>query len=206
LLWSLLSFGGLFVFLGSSQSGLHIHSFSLAQDLLKMQIIEQFRGLAEAEKMIMADSIHQFRELFGHSISVGTICSGCEVFSHAQALTHAVWESFLGIKVSSQLEWIIEIDEWRRNFILEHFSPKRMFDNVVTLAQETNWTGHEYLSGEQSRVTRTHMIVAGFECDSVCGLNRHQADNRDCVALNQGKTGKTAAVFLLEYQSVISLI
>jgi site-specific DNA-cytosine methylase len=165
--------------------------------MLEKSVHQQLKNLDEGEKTCMSNNLLSFLSTFGPVMMLGSMFSGCEVFSHAQAVCRALWGSLLSVSVPCSLEWIIEKDEWRRKFIFEHFHPKRMFEDVVAMAQQSEWEGRELISKTFQRITRVHGLVAGFECDSVCLLNMHSSSNQNCVADNSSKTGTTCMSTLM---------
>ena len=53
-------------------------------------------------------------------------------------------------------------------------------------------SGFDYVSQTRAAVPYCDLAAAGFECDSVSGLNVNAKQNRYCVSTQQDKTGTTA--------------
>ena len=53
-------------------------------------------------------------------------------------------------------------------------------------------SGFDYISQTRAAVPYCDLAAAGFECDSVSGLNVNAKQNRDCVSTSSDNTGTTA--------------
>ena len=126
---------------------------------------------------------------------VGTFFSGCEVFSCVLEALGDLWQTRLGESLPMALQFVVEKDQWKRDFIQTVSDPAQVFENVVALA-ENGWRGVNEKSGEAEDIKDCHVLAAGFECDSVSRLNAASSQFRDCVRCAQGRTGTTAAATL----------
>ena len=66
---------------------------------------------------------------------------------------------------------------------------------MVELAKNS-WSGLEYKSGKETKVPSVHILVAGFECDSVSSLSKDRKNTKYCMELGVEKTGRTGRATL----------
>ncbi len=132
----------------------------------------------------------------GHEcwVAYGTMFSGMEVFSYAMSCLLKVWARITGVVPELSLEWVVEKDTWKTDFIIEKFKPKQCFQDVLEVA-ESKWRGHDRISGELTSLNRNvRGCAGGFDCDTVSTANTKRKDMNaaDCIKNQTGKTGTTA--------------
>ena len=126
-------------------------------------LTQSWQNLDVGEHCKMMNSVSTCTKLFP-TLTYGTLFSGCEVFSHAVNVVVGMWHSWTGVVVQTELEFIVEHDEWKREFARSHFSVKRAFGDAVQLANN-NFKGTDYVSGGEADVPKVVMCISSFECD-----------------------------------------
>lgn len=126
---------------------------------------------------------------------IGSLCSGSDIAFLAIRDIFAYYKSRHDMQVSPpEHTYSCENVEFKQAWILKHFTPKFLFNNLLTLAKDS--AGFDLVSEEEQRLTAVDGLIAGFECDSISGLNADAANNRDAVVTGDGKTGSTAKATL----------
>ncbi len=134
-------------------------------------------------------------------VPYGTVYSGMEIFSYVMDCMFKCWKRITGIQLEGSLEWCIEQDGWKQDWIQSTFNPKQLFGDIFELRAD-DWNGFDRIANSKQQLFQwVRAFAAGFECDSVAAYNRNATKNRNCVEANEGKTGTTAhGVFdLLHY-------
>ncbi len=126
------------------------------------------------------------------TIHVGTGCSGSEVLMHVLSTLHDFWYRKLGLDAQTKHLFAVEIVEWKRQWIMQHFSPEVIFEDISAFLTDSQLL-KDTVSGNIVPVPTVDLWVCGFECDSVSALNIHAAENRRSISRGTGKTGQTAA-------------
>ncbi len=66
----------------------------------------------------------------GGTVGVATGCSGSDLVFHILDKLKAFWVTTLGIEVHIQHLFSCEKEAWKREWILEHWRPQRMFGDI----------------------------------------------------------------------------
>ena len=114
-------------------------------------------------------------------ITLGTCCSGTDVCSFA------VNEVMLALGGAMEHEFSCEMHETKQRFIRRFHAPKKMFQDVTTLAHMSL----DVISMSQRVVPSVDVVIAGFSCKDVSILNKHSARNKGCVLEGSLRTGGT---------------
>ena len=136
-------------------------------------------------------------------VPYGTVYSGMEIFSYVMDCMFKCWKRITGIQLEGSLEWCIEQDGWKQDWIQSTFNPKQLFGDIFELRAD-DWNGFDRIANSKQQLFQwVRAFAAGFECDSVAAYDWNATKNRNCVEANEGKTGTTAhGVFdLLHYLS-----
>ena len=127
-------------------------------------------------------------------LKIATVCSGSDIAMLAIGDMFRHYRDRHGIHVPAvDHVFSCESVKFKQQWVCRHFCPKLVFDNLLTLATGTSF---DIVSNAQCRVPAADGILAGFECDSISGLNSNAGANRDVVATGDGKTGSTARATL----------
>jgi len=100
-----------------------------------------------------------------------------------------------GAEVEVSLEWTVEKDPWKRDFVHERTPSKISLADAIQLARE-KWRGTDCYTNVVVNLEATDVFAAGFECDTVSKLT-NDSKAVVCMELQQGKTGTTGRVTLL---------
>lgn len=132
-------------------------------------------------------------------IQLATLCTGCSVALDVLDMWEQLLKSAIGSgRVHFGIQYCCSF-EWsaRKRLFLEQTSPRQpelVFGDVRVL--QVSDEAVDLRSGSWATVPTAHLLVAGFECDSVSMLNRRRAQFRECINLQQGSTGQTFAAVL----------
>ena len=119
-----------------------------------------------------------------------------KIFTYALDCLFKVWTRLTGLELTGRLEWCIEKDGWKQDWIKHTFNPKQLFGDIFELQKE-GWKGYDRMTETVQQVYRwVKAIAAGFECDSCSSYHRWSKSNKQCIETGESKTGSTAhAVF-----------
>ena len=153
--------------------------------------MEQIKVLDPDRRIAMGDGLRCNVNGDGQlSWSIATLCSGSEVTIYALEMVQKVCLEKFGIQVRFHHALACEKVEWKRAWILKHFSPQHLFANTADLGQSS---ALDLLTNAVVTIPQTDFMLAGFECDSVSMLNNGGAQFRGgCVDGGGGRTGRTA--------------
>jgi site-specific DNA-cytosine methylase len=103
-------------------------------------------------------------------LTYGTFFSGCELFVHVLHAVQHRMASCHAVHLQFEHVFSVEVDAWKRDFLLTHATSRYVMKDVVALSQ-ADWRG-ECRTGEVVTLPRCDILAAGFECDTVSSLNR----------------------------------
>ena len=131
----------------------------------------------------------------GGVVGYGTMFSGSDLIVGVLGSVSEVWSDMFGRDVEFRQKYLVEKDEWKRNFCQEHWNSETVFSDLIELEKE-DWIGYDERSRQCIPVPWATVNVAGFECDSISSCNQNRVDNQDCIERGEDKTGSTAAALL----------
>ena len=120
-------------------------------------------------------------------LSLGTACSGSDVLLHIVSdLLVPLWSSTFGVRLEVEHTFACELVDWKREWILAHFNPRFLFEDLLLLGEDTAF---DIRSGKSQSIPSVVGFACGIECDTLSGLNYNQ--DVGCVETATGKTGTT---------------
>ena len=122
-------------------------------------------------------------------ISIGTMCSGSEMYITSLPELQAVIRAAAGIEVYLDHAWSCEWVRWKREWIWRNFAPRRIFADAADLCQEEG--AFDDVSGSKQPVEIVTVLIAGFSCKDASLLNVHHKSRKDCIKSGEGTTGST---------------
>ena len=136
----------------------------------------------------LQESICSITRCWNSEIGVGTACSGTDVAIRVVNMLSLMWQARYNLRLTFKHVFSAEIDPTAQAFILAHHKPALLFNDIQALHQGVAF---DVMSGESRSVPQADIFIAGFECDSISGLNAASARNRHCVEEAVGRTGET---------------
>ena len=131
-------------------------------------------------------------------ITVTTMFSGSEIFFFVLGMVLNHLGGLFGSHCSPELVHCFEKDAWKRDFVMRRFKPMHMGGDVLPIPS-SNFECHDYVTDSTVTINATDMLVAGFECDTVCKLQNLRGDKdkgATCMEDGTGKTGTTGRATL----------
>ena len=122
------------------------------------------------------------------TLTIGTACSGSEFYLTALPLIAQELSKRIGRQVQFDHRWSCELEPQKRQWIMDNFSPKKLFDDITALAEGHC---HDYVSGASAEVDNVDIIIAGTSCKDASRLNPHHMNRLDVVASGTHSTGGT---------------
>ena len=129
----------------------------------------------------------------GRPVTYGSACSGSEVAAYVLECLAEFWDETYQLHLDVDHLFACEIVDWKQTWILNHFAPKMLFSDVMELHKDTC---KDVISGDARPIPDVDIFMAGFECDSVSGLNNSSKSARGCLMRGEGKTGSTGMACL----------
>ena len=105
-------------------------------------------------------------------ISVGTCCSGSELYMMSMAPLSAALSAKTGAAISFKHLWSCEKHPAKREWIWDVFRPGKIFCNVSDLS---TGSAHDAVSGRLAPVDPVDILIAGFSCKDASRLNKHHS-------------------------------
>lgn len=96
-------------------------------------------------------------------------------------LRQAALSDLLGVSMSFKHMFSVEKVDWKRDFIQDHFSPCCVFSDTIELSNN-EWVGYDFMSQKNIQLPSIQWLTAGFECDTVSGLNRFSTAKSSCIS------------------------
>ena len=140
--------------------------------------------------MQLMAKIDELADAVGNKLIFATACSGSDLIVPALKLLLSVWQKQFRTQLEANVLFAAEDKVWKQEFIQKVHQTKVIFENVMDLEGDR---AMDAVSKSMVRVARAHMLMAGFECDSISGLNIDSAANKGCVGREEGRSGQTAA-------------
>jgi len=125
-------------------------------------------------------------------LDVGTGCSGTDIWIAVLERLVSFWDLTFGLKFTIKHVLSCESVEYKQRFIAAHFTPTMIIGDLFDLVQQTVVD----IEGKSQTISNLLMWCCGIECDSISQLSRKAAENRQCVAAGEGRTGSTARAHL----------
>jgi len=114
---------------------------------------------------------------------------------HCLSCLRSVWQQSFGRDILFKYVFTAEKVEWRRNFIINQWSPEQCFGDVIELC-ENGWEGKDYISGETRYLAKCDICFAGFACGDSELNNSDLQSSENGMEENSGRTGSTARATL----------
>ena len=131
----------------------------------------------------------------GIKITIGTLCSGSEMYLTSFAELQGAIRAATGVEVCLDHAWSCEFVRWKREWIWRNFAPRRIFVDAADLSSQDG--AYDDVSGCKQPVEIVGVLIAGFSCKDASTLNVHHRDRKDCIKSGAGTTGSTFR-FLLD--------
>lgn len=155
---------------------------------------KQHAGLTPQQFIMLQRGLSELHQVTGGCLRIGTALSGTDVIIHSLNVLFDHWRQQFGTEFHVEHAYSIEHIEAKRRFILAHWQPQYIFEDLTKVA--TDEFSLDLRTKALVRVPHTHVLAAGIECDSISSLNQHASANRGCVGQRQGRTGMTAGATL----------
>jgi site-specific DNA-cytosine methylase len=132
-------------------------------------------------------------------ITIGTGCSGSELYLLSLQHLAAGLTALTGCDVSFQHVWACELSPRKRDWIRANFKPEHLFRDLKEVATGEAW---DVAAGEGEAhrrlvpVPAVDILIAGFSCKDASALNVHRASRLDAVQTGAGTTGSTFQAFV----------
>ena len=122
------------------------------------------------------------------TITLGTACSGSEIYLTALPFLEKELSQRLGRDIRFVHKWSCELDPQKRQWIIDNFSPMKLFADVRVLAEGPC---HDYVSGTLTEVDVVDVLIAGTSCKDASRLNNHHTKRLSSVETASHTTGGT---------------
>ena len=122
-------------------------------------------------------------------ISIGTMCSGSEMYITSLGELQAVIRAAVGVEIYLDHAWSCEWVRWKREWIWRNFAPRRIFVDAADLCQLDG--AYDDVSGSKQVVETVGVLIAGFSCKDASLLNVHHKARKECIKSGEGTTGST---------------
>lgn len=126
-------------------------------------------------------------------ITVGTACSGSELYMLTLDPLAEALSGHTGCHISFRHVWACELNEKKRAWIRAHFCPEFLFTDVVEVARGV---AKDMLTGRLVPTPAVDVLISGFSCKDASRLNIHHRARLDVVDKGLCSTGSTFAAFL----------
>ena len=154
-------------------------------DAVKLQL----RKLSHVDSSALRREIGEIAVAHKGTLRVGSLFSGCSMEMHSLSCLRSVRQQSFRRDILFKYVFAAEKVEWRRNFIINQWSPEQCFGDVIELC-ENGWEGKDYISGETRYLAKCDILFAGFECDDRSLLNNfNRKSSENGFEENTGRTG-----------------
>ena len=132
-------------------------------------------------------------------ITIGTACSGSELYTLSLQPLAARLSALTGCTVSFKHVWACELSPRKRDWIRTNFKPDFLFRDLKEVAMGQAW---DVADGEGETLRRhvpvpaVDILIAGFSCKDASSLNIHRTTRRDACHTGTGTTGSTFGAFM----------
>jgi hypothetical protein len=127
----------------------------------------------------------------GRPLRVATGCSGTDTPVLVLKKLFARWSDRFDFTLAIDHLWSCDNNAEAREFILHHFTPRYMFEDVVTLGRQVAW---DMRSGKNVVVPSPDLLAFSSECDGYSPLNRTSGGGSQ-IGTDSG-SGTTLAAFV----------
>ncbi len=121
-------------------------------------------------------------------ITVGTMCSGSELYMLSLTPLASALSGATGCEVSFEHVWACEKKLAKRKWIYDNVRPKKIFCDAMDLS---GGPALDSISGRLVPVDAVDLLIAGFSCKDASRLNIHHYDRLDAVDAGAHSTGST---------------
>ena len=143
-------------------------------------------------------------------INYCTFCTGVHIVGLVFRMMTLIFRSKYGVDLEFEEDFACEILPEKQKWLKEHFQPPRIFHDMMEVAALARagltQKAYDVVSEAKLRVPMSPVIISGFQCDQVSGLNtagRGAANTgAGAVASGEGVTGSTARA-LLDYMFAV---
>ena len=122
-------------------------------------------------------------------VTIGTCCSGSEMYLTSLPLLAAELTKAVGTPVRFEHRWSCESVKAKREWIYDNFRPSKIFCDITQLAQEGG--AYDAVSGRVQPVDAVSVVIAGTSCKDASRLNSHHGSRLDAVDSGSHTTGST---------------
>ncbi len=122
------------------------------------------------------------------NITIGTACSGSEVYLAALPWLEKALGRVIGRPIRFVHKWSCEADMAKRRWIEDNFRPRRVFTDIKRLA---DGVCDDSVSGSLQEVDDVEVVIAGTSCRDASRLNPHHHARLTAVDSGTHSTGGT---------------
>ena len=122
------------------------------------------------------------------TLRIGTACSGSEFYLTALPLIAEELSTRFACDFRFDHCWSCELDPHKRQWIMDNFSPKKLFADITSLADKCC---HDFVSGASAEVDDVDILIAGTSCKDASRLNPHHISRLNVIAAGAHSTGGT---------------
>ena len=127
-------------------------------------------------------------------VTVGTVCSGSELYMLSLEPLAKVLSATIGCRVSFRHMWACELNPKKRAWIRKHFCPEYLFADLKDVAEGK---ARDELTGRLvPNVPPVDVLISGFSCKDASRLNVHHTSRLDAVEKGTFSTGSTFGAFM----------
>ena len=126
-------------------------------------------------------------------ITVGTVCSGSELYMLSLEPVATILSALTGCIVSFQHKWSCEKNPRKRDWIRDNFRVEHLFGDLLEMG---NGHARDELTGRLVPICSVDVLIAGFSCKDASRLNIHHGARLDAVEASSHTTGSTFAGFV----------
>jgi len=153
-------------------------------------------------------SAWDLREGTTRTITIGTTCSGSELYMLSVPLLAKALSDLTRCQVSFEHVWACELNNKKQDWIATHFRPQFLFSDVKQVA-DASLPGRlvpDILTGRLVPVPAVDILISGFSCKDASRLNIHHRDRLDAVDKGAFSTGGTFRAFIRPGQQLVSVV
>lgn len=171
----------------------------LAQRRLLPAALQKASGAVSDDEVRCLAAAWDLRAGTSRVITVGTACSGSELYMLSLTPLAERLTALTGCQLSFRHVWSCELKPRKRAWIRDNFKPSHLFRDLWELAKGEAWDvaqGEDEPHRRLVPVPAVDILIAGFSCKDASRLNIHHTQRLDAVQKGVGTTGSTFEAFM----------